>query len=204
MANSAPFEVIAAPVTLWFANVGTAFPALDATPGAGWTKVGSSGSQNYDRGEGVTIEHRQTTVPWRSVGDTGTRKSFRTEEDLIIRLKLVDVTLEQYAIALNNNTVTDTPPGAGTIGTRKIGLSRGTSITTKALLIRSEASPYGADFVSQYEVPMAQQVGSPTVAQGKPGEPSGLNLEFMALVDTSAASADERFGRLIAQDAAAV
>ena len=199
--NSVPYEVIAAPFTLYVAPTGTAFPDVDETPTGDWVKVGTSGPLNYDRGEGVTVEHRQSTSPWRSSGDTGVRKNFRTEEDLIVRLKLVDITLEQYALALNHNSVTDTPAGVGTPGQRKVGLSRGSDIVTKALLIRGEVSPYGESFNSQYEIPLAQQIGSPTVSLSRPGEPAGLNLEFMALVDTTAASEEERFGRLVAQDA---
>lgn len=198
--NSVPYEVIAAPFTLYVAPTGTAFPDVDETPVGDWVKVGTSGALNYDRGEGVTIEHRQSTSPWRSSGDTGVRKNFRTEEDLIVRLKLVDITLEQYALALNHNSVTDTAAGAGTPGSRKIGLSRGSDIVTKALLIRGEVSPYGESFNCQYEIPLAQQIGSPTVSLSRPGEPAGLNLEFMALVDTTAANEEERFGRLVAQD----
>lgn len=202
--NSVPYEVIAAPFTLYVAPTGTAFPDVDSTPGAEWTKVGTSGPLNYDRAEGVTVEHRQSTSPWRSSGDTGVRKNFRVEEDQIVRLKLVDITLEQYALAMNHNTVTTVPAGAGTPGYRKIGLSRGSNIVTKALLVRGNVSPYGEDWNSQYEIPLAQQIGSPSVALSKPGEPAGLNLEFMTLVDTTAASEDERFGRLIAQDDDAV
>jgi hypothetical protein len=201
MLNSVPYEVIAAPYTLYVAPVGTAFPEVDTDPGAAWIKVGTSGPLNYDDAAGVTIEHRQTVVSWRSAGDTGTRKRFRTEEDLAVRMKLVDVTLEQYAHALNYNAVTDVPAGVGTPGYRKIGLSRGTQIVTKALLVRADISPYGEDLKSQYEIPLAQQSGSPTVSLSKKGEPEGLDLEWMALVDTTAASDAERFGRLVAQDA---
>lgn len=203
MSNSAPFEVIAAPFTLYVAAVGTAFPAVDAAPGVGWTKVGTSGPLNYDRAEGVTVEHRQSTSPWRSAGDTGSRKNFPTEEDLIVRLKLVDLTPDQYALALNHNAITTVAAGVGVAGTKAIGLSRGSQIVSKALLIRGDVSPIGDQLAMQYEIPIAQQIGSPQVALSKPGEPAGLNLEFMALVDTSASTPSEYFGRLVIQTAAA-
>lgn len=204
MSNTAPFEVISAPFKVYLAPVATAFPATPAVAPAGtWILVGTSGDLNYDRAEGVTLEHRQSTTPWRSVGDTGSRKIFRTEEDLIIRFKLVDLTLEQYAIALNHNTVTDTAAASGVVGYRTVGLSRGTQIATKAMLIRGAVSPYGADFAMDYQIPMVQQIGSAQVVLAKPGEPAGLNLEFMALVDTGASTEFERFGRLVAQDAVA-
>lgn len=202
--NTVPYEVLAAPYTLYIASVGTTFPDVDETPGVSWFKVGTSGNLNYDDGAGVTIEHPQTIVKWRSVGDAGSRKVFRTEEDLIVRMVVVDMTLEQYALAINNNTVTDTPAGVGTPGTRKLGLSRGFQVSTKALLIKGHESPYGEDWTSQYEIPVAAQAGSPTVTVSKKGQPAALALEWHALVDPNAASEDERFGRLIAQDADAL
>jgi hypothetical protein len=197
--NTVPYEVIAAPYTLWHAPVGTAFPLIDVAPAVAWVKVGTSGNLNYDDGAGVTVEHSQTIVPWRAVGDCGSRKVFRTEEDLKVRLKLVDITLEQYALALNHNTVTTIGKSGSTVGYKKIGLSRGFSVATRALLIRGSVSPYGADWVSQYEIPIAVQTGSPTVIYKK-GEPAGLDLEWMSLVDPNASNAAERFGRLIAQN----
>ena len=38
MENSAPYEVIAAPFTVYAAPVGTAFPQVDEVPGAPWAK----------------------------------------------------------------------------------------------------------------------------------------------------------------------
>jgi len=203
MANTVPYEVIAAPYVVWFAPVATAYPLLNAAPSGSWTKVGTSGELNYDDAAGVTIQHSQTVVKWRAAGDAGSRKAFRTEEDQIIKLKLVDVTLEQYAIALNGNTITTVAAGSGTVGYKKIGLSRGFTVATVALLIRGTASPYGADYIGQYEVPVATQVGNPTVMLTKKGEPAGLDLEWHALVDPSASSAAEYFGRLLFQNAAA-
>jgi hypothetical protein len=193
MPNTVPYEVIAAPYKVYVAPVGTAFPAIDAAPGVSWTLVGSSGDLNYDDATGVIVEHRQTTVPWRALGDAGSRKIFRTEEDLIVKLKLVDITLEQYAHALNANTVTENP------GERVIGLSRGFDVDTRALLVRAAVSPYQAEGNTQYEIPRAAQVGSPTVTKKK-GEPEGLDLEWMALVDPNAATEDVRFGVLRAAD----
>lgn len=201
MPNTAPFEVISAPYIVWTAAVGTAFPALNAAPGAGWTKLGTSGDLNYDDGVGVSIQHSQTTVKWRATGDAGSRKAFRTEEDQIVKVKIVDVTLEQYTMALHGNAPTDVAAGSGTVGYRWIGLSRGFNILTRALLIRGTASPYGETFIGQYQIPIAMQMGNPTVMLTKKGEPQGLDLEWHAMVDPNAATEFERFGRLLYQDA---
>lgn len=198
MPNTVPFEVIAAsPIALYTAVVGATFPTLDEEPDAMvWTKVGLSGDLNYDDGAGVSIEHPQTVSPWRSLGDSGSRKIFRQDEDCKIKVKVVDLRLETYSLALNGNTVTPVAAGAGTVGYKKIGLSRGLSVATQALLIRLLVSPYGADWIGQYEFPRAAQSGSPSVVYLKK-DPAGLELEWMSLVDPNASSADEYFGRLI-------
>ena len=93
--NSLPYEIIAAPFTVWFAPVGTAFPDVEETPPSPWAKVGSSGDLNY-MDDGVTVSHRQTMELFRALGDAGSRKASRPEEDLLIKLNLADLTLEQY------------------------------------------------------------------------------------------------------------
>jgi hypothetical protein len=200
MDNTAPFEIIAAPFTAWLAAEGTAFPDPDEEPGVAWTKLGTSGDLNYTE-DGVTVQHGQTVEKFRSLGSTGPRKAFRTEEEMMVSLTLADVSLEQYRVAMNHNTLTDTAAGAGTPGERKIGLTRGLLVTRKALLVRGP-SPYGDDMAMQYEVPVVIVEGEPELVYRK-GEPAALKIEFSAMEDPNAASTDERFGRLVAQDAEA-
>jgi hypothetical protein len=203
MANSTPYEVIAAPFTVWIGAVGVVFPAVDEAPDSeDWTKLGTSGPLNYDDQTGVVVEPSQTTVPWRALGDAGSRKIFRTEEDFKVRLKLVDCSLEHYRRAVNDNAITTVAAASGVPGTKKIGLSRGFDVATMALLVRGDVSPYMANGVMQYEVPIVAQIGSPTVIFKK-GEPAALDLEWMAMVDPSQ-SAAEYFGRLICQTAVAL
>lgn len=198
--NTRPYEIVAQPFTLWVAAVGSAFPTVDEDPGVAWTKIGTSGDLNYSE-DGVTLNHAQTVEYFRALGSTGARKAFRTEEDLRISLAVADVSLEQYAVAMNYNTVDSDAPGVGTSGTKTLGLSRGLTVAQRALLVRGAdgSSPYGAAWVLQYEVPVAVQVGEPEVVYVK-GEPALLALEFMALEDPDATDEAERFGRLIAQN----
>lgn len=198
--NTSPFEIIAAPYTLYFAATGTTFPDVDTAPSGDWTKVGTYGDLNYGE-EGVTVEHSQDIVEFMALGDAGTRKVFRTKESQKVKIKLFDITLEQYKLALNRNTVTTVAAGSGTPGYKKIGLSRGFQVDTMALLVRGEVSPYGDIWFMQYEIPIAAQTGNPTIIYKK-GEPAGLDLEWTTLVDPSA-SAAERFGRLVVQHATA-
>lgn len=200
--NAAPFEIIAAPFTGWWAPVGEAFPAIDAAPAGNWVKIGTSGDRNYDE-DGVTVAHEQTIEQVRAVGGTGPRKAFRTEEGLIVRFSLMDLTLEQYRLALNSNPVATTAAGSGTAGFKALNAYRGLDISTMALLLRGGVSPYGASFQSQFEIPVCFEGGSPEPAFKK-GEPAGLALEFMVLEDPSASTEAERFGRLKQQHQAAL
>lgn len=203
MSIQAPYEIVAQPFTLWLAPVAEAFPLIDVAPTGNWVKVGTSGDLNYTE-DGVTVTHSQTVEAWRALGSTGPRKAFRTEEELKIAMTLADLTLENYAHALNANTVGTEAPGVGTAGYKKLGLSRGLDLPQVALLVRGVGSPYGPGtsqaWNMQYEVPICVQISEPEVVFVK-GEPAGLSLEFMALEDPSASEAAERFGRLVAQNA---
>jgi len=191
-----PYEIIGAPYTLWLAPVGEAFPLIDAAPAGNWIKVGTNGDRNYSD-DGVTVAHSQSLEKARPVGSTGPVKAWRTEEDLMIRLSLWDMTLEQYAKALNDVEITTTAAGSGTAGFKAMGLSQGQEVTAYALLVRG-ISAYGDGYTGQYEVPRCYQSGNPEPVLTK-GKPAALDLEFTALEDLNASSDAERFGRLVMQ-----
>lgn len=196
--NSTPYEILAPAATVWVSAYGEAFPLIDAAvdddPLTGvWRKLGSLGPLNYDD-SGVKVDQPQEVLAWRSLGDTGVRKVFRQSEDQTISLNVVDLTLEQYRLIMNDNSITTVPPG-GEAGYKKLGLSRGLNIATYGLLVRFP-SPYMADGYAQYEIPLVQQTGKPSVVLARKA-PAMLNVEFMTLVDPNAASDAERFGRLV-------
>lgn len=194
----APHEIVGAPLTLYVADVGASFPALLTTPGGSWTKIGTNGDLNY-MDDGVEFEHPLATKSFRPLGDPGPIKEFIDSEDLIVRVTVVDLKLETYSQALNQNTVTTVAAGVGTAGYKWMGLSRGIILNEFALLIRGlRASPYGDDFVAQYQIPRVVQVGQPKPVYRR-ADPVGLQFEFKALVDPAASTPAERFGRLVQQ-----
>lgn len=199
--NSIPYEVIAAPFSMYTAPVGEAYPLIDAVPGGNWLLLGTSGNLSYME-DGISVEHSEDFTEWMSLGDVGTRKVFRTKESLKIGLTLADITLEQYKHALNGNAITTAAASSGVAGYKKIGLSRGSSVSQFALLLRGP-SPYGDNFTLQYEVPIAFQTGQPEVVFTK-DKPAGLKLQWTAIIDPNAANATERFGRIVAQYQAAL
>lgn len=198
-----PYEIIGAPLTLWVAPLGTAFPTIADAPGVGWTKVGTNGDRSYEQG-GVTVTHRKTYDKVRTAGASGPVKAFLTEEDLMFGLTLLDITLEQYQLALNGNAITTVAPGAGTPGTKKIGLSEDVGRTKEYALLARGLSPYNEALAMQYCVPRCFQSGAPAPVFRKGGTGAGLALQFEAMEDLAAASAQERFGYILAAHLAAL
>lgn len=199
--SSAPYEIIAGPATLYVAPAGTARPDIAThpllAPTDPWVVIGTNGDLNYDE-QGVRLASPQEVVKWKALGDTGSRKAFRVSEDFMVGLKVVDLKLDVWKLALNQNTITDTPAGAEA-GHQKIGLSRGPGVASIAILIRFP-SPYGADLWAQIWMPRAiNEAAVETLFQK--GTPAGLDLEFSSMVWEDASSEEERFGVLEAQDA---
>lgn len=200
--TSAPWEVIAGPAEIYIAAAGTARPTIATYPlpapsSPTWVGLGTNKELNYDE-QGIRIASPQEITKWKSLGDTGSRKAFRVSEDFQFGVKVVDITLEQWAHALNGNTITPTAQAGAAAGSRKIGLSRGPGVVSFALLIRYP-SPYGADLWGQIWVPYAINEGQ-TELMFQKGTPAGLDFLFSAMINPAAASDDERFGVIEDQD----
>lgn len=192
-----PFEVVAAPFTIYVAPVGTAFPAVHAAPAVTWFRLGTSGDKNYHE-DGVVVTHEQEIEVWRALGSTGPRKAWRTEEALMIGFTLVDLSSAQYAKILGDVAVTQTAPAVGVPGSDEFSLLRRHDVKALALLARGDVSPAGDAFKTQYQVPVVFENGSQEVTFQK-GEPGGLECEWMAIED-----ATDGFGKLKIQTAAAL
>ena len=187
MATS-PFEIIAGPADVYLAATGTAFPAVDATPAAAWTKLGRTEG-------GVTVRSTQTVELLMADQYTGAQKAIRTEEGLEIEFEMADLTLAKYAKALNDVTVV---AAAGPPSTKRIRLRLGFDVTKFAFVVRGD-SPYG-DWNLQYEVPLVVQVESPEPSFSREDKAT-LKVKYTAIEDPDAATDADRFGVLRAQDA---
>ncbi len=197
-----PFEIIAAPVTVYQAALGEAFPLIDAAVAGNWSKIGTSGDRNIPE-DGVTVAHSQEIEPFYSIGGTGPQKVFRTREGFICRFTLADLTLEEYSRILNDNSVTDTAAASSVAGIREVDIYRGATVSQVALLIRGTFSAYGDTWNTQFQIPNCFQTGSPEPVFQK-GTPAALAFEFTAIEDPLAATAGDRFGKLVMQDATAL
>lgn len=189
------YEVITGVGTLYSAPVGEAFPTVGTTPAGNWVTLGETSG-------GVKVTFSQKTDIHRTDQRTGPVKATRSEEGILVETKLTQATLENLA-KLMGLTVTDTPAGSGTIGTREMGLHRGATVTEYALLFRgSTQSPYGA-YPAQYELPRGI-FDDAVVAEYTVDKPVLFDVKFVALESLTASTEAERFGKLIVQDAAAL
>jgi hypothetical protein len=192
MANTAPYEIIAGPLDVYFAPTSTPFPGVGVTDaeikdGGTWTYVG------YTEG-GVKVSNPQTIVEIRADQVTGIVKAVRSEEGLDITFDLASLTMENYALALNR--AIEGPTIAA--GQKSVPLYRGGfQVETLALLCRQgHLSPYG-DKALQFEVPACFEAGAPDSAFTKDNK-AVLASIFRAIVDPNRATDDEAFGRVTA------
>lgn len=197
--NGTPYEIIAAPYTVWMAPLGTAFPDVGADPAAAWERIGISGDKSQMEA-GVKVKHDQSLKKIFASGATGPVKVIRDQEDIEVSFEIMDLTLDTYAHALNENAVTGAAAIAGGAAAQKaIGLRMGITVAEMSLLVRGP-SPYGADIAMQYELPRCVQSGKPSPVFAK-GKPAGLALAYTVLEDLNAPTDDARFGYLRARTA---
>ncbi len=178
---ASPYEIVAAPLELYVAPIATPFPLINVAPAVAWVKVGASGTRNYSD-DGVSVTHEQEISDFTPAGATVPRKVWRTGESMAIAVELADVTVEQYAKALNDAIVTTTVAAAGVAGQKSMALFRGDQVKTFALLCRG-LSPVNEAMFSQYEVLIVYQGADSIELTYNKGEPAMLSLEFTALSD---------------------
>lgn len=143
----APHEIVAAPLTVYLADIGTAFPNVDVAPAGDWEILGTEGDRNYDE-EGVTVSHAEEVLDFKPAGSTMPVKRFRTGETLEIKLNLADVSPDMYAKVMNDAAVT--------IGgnDKSFSLFRGDQVNSFAILARG-MSGVDNDLNAQFEIPKA-------------------------------------------------
>jgi len=180
---SAPLEVLAGPFTIWVAPSGTAFTDPSATPSVSWTKVGTTGDQNYSD-NGVTVALSPTYKTFTPAGSTAPTKVWRVTEVLEIEFGLVDMTAAMFAKVMNDASVTTQAATASFGGNSNVPLLQGVDVTLFALMARKTGSAAGDAFNTQFQVPLVYNAGQPKIVS-KLGEPDVLDVKFTALKDPS-------------------
>lgn len=183
--SAIPYEIITGPADVWVAPIGEAFPVVDAAVAGNWFSLGKTEG-------GVQVTHDQAIELIYADQRTGPLKGIRTREGLMVETNFAEVTLERYAKALNDATVTS---AAGPPATKTIKPYQGVDVTVFTLLVRGP-SPY-TDGNLQYQVPYVIQVESPEISFTK-DDKSVLTVQWGALEDPDAALAEDRFGSIVA------
>ena len=187
----APFEIVAGPATVYIGPIGEAFPVIDLDPpGGNWTDIGRTEG-------GVTVAVNQTANLIRADQATGPLKAIRSEEEVRISFSFADLTVENFARAINDNTVTDTAAASMVAGHRAVFLFQTDVVAQVAMLIRGP-SPYRNAFL-QFELPVVSQIGNPEASFTK-DDKAILAVEYVSLEDQAASTPAERFGTLRAED----
>jgi hypothetical protein len=172
-------EVIAAPYTAWVAAPGTEFPKIGMPEGefaTGWTKVGTSGNKNYSEA-GVTVTHTQTQGQFVSAGGITPRKKWRTDEGMQVAFDLVDLSVAQYALIMDNATVTTV---TGAEANKSFQMKRGIKVHFYALLLRG-VSTQNESKEGQFEISTCCQMANPAPKFALKGGPAMLALQWDVL-----------------------
>ena len=170
----APHEVIAAPLSVYLADVGTTFPDVgepQASFPVGWTLLGTEGDRNYTD-DGVTVAHSEEVFDFTPAGSTMPVKRFRTAESFMLSLSLADLSPTMYALAMNDATVTD--PGDHKL----FSLFRGDQVNAFAVIARGDSSINNA-LIMQYEFSRAFVSVNGDITFNK-GEVAALPVEILA------------------------
>ena len=177
----APHEIVASPLTLFLAPVGTAFPAIDdteATFDPAWIKLGTEGDNNYDD-DGVSLSHNEETSDFTPAGSTMPVKRFRTGEEHMLSLNLVDVSPEQYAMVMNDAAITTIAAASSVAGEKRFSVYRGDQVNSYAVVARGMSS-VDNDLNAQFEVSKAFVSVNGDVSFKK-GEPAALPVEVLCV-----------------------
>ena len=191
----APFEMVSGPIQVWTAAEATAAPELSAAPPAAWTLLGTNGQRSMSE-DGVTVEFSETIEAQRSLGSTAIQKLFRTEEEVMITVALLDVSAETFAIAMSGLAITISAAATSKAGFRAVDLLRGFDVLNLAFLARG-FSPYADAMSAQFWIPKGYASFSGGLQYQK-GEAAMIELEIMAIEDTTSG-----YGVYQAQDTAA-
>lgn len=181
MSFEEPFSQLTGVLNVYLAPAGTTEPDVDETPSGSWVRLGDTDGDQ-------SVQHSGALTYFRDNHHQNPRKAVRPEEDLIIKVTLVDLTLESYAKIMH--ATTNVTSVSGPPATKKMALARGFTPSEYAVTLRGAAlSPYGS-YPGQYYIPRAVIDGEPELTWAKDGRP-GIEVVIHALEDTDQAAGDE-------------
>lgn len=191
MGSGSPFEQLTGPCKVWVAPYGEPVPEINITPAGQWQLLGATDGDQK-------LKHGAKTQMWGDNDHQGKIKVVRTEEDIDLKFKIVDIPLENYAMVISSVSrivtgVTTTVP----VPYKKLPLKRGPVLFEYAVLFRGNtASPYGL-YPGMYVLPRCVNVSEPETTWGK-NQRVSLECGFQVLEDDAQAE-DDMLGWLVVQ-----
>lgn len=167
-------DLYVGPADVYAAPVGTAFPALDAAPGASWVLLGTQGSRNISE-DGVIVRRNVDTSLIMALGTTMPRKAAVTSAGVEVEFTIMDQTAEQLAFAFGAlpEDVVSVGAGAGTIGYDTLDIPTAPVPVERAILVRWTDPTSGP---CQFEIKRAIQMGSAEMTFSKEDALSATHL----------------------------
>ena len=169
-------KIINGPLSLYWAPVGETFPAIGASPAGNWALIGSSGAHHYHE-DGVVVKPEKSISYFRSLASGYPIKAFITEADVIVTVRMVDFTLAQLRLALNQNAITS--DSGFDYGELDVGLD----VNEIALLVRGTGkSPMSSGNNMQFNLNRVVEENSQEWSFVK-GDPVVSELVFRVIYD---------------------
>ena len=188
MAANTPFSQLTGALKVYLALYGETIPDVDALPGGNWVEFGATdGDQSFKHSGKVTF--------FKDNDHQGNVTGVRSEEDPTVKLKVVDLTLENWAKIISGTS--KLVNGTTTLGsaTRKLPVKRGAALVEYAMLLKGDTiSPYGL-YPGMFVIPRLVFSSEPEIKFGKNLRGS-LDVEGHVMEDDAQAE-DDKLGWLI-------
>lgn len=156
---SEPNQVVFGPAEFWIAPVGTTFPEIDAAPLSPWIKIGVAGSKDVTE-DGITVRGAVTDARFRGLAGTTIRKISMVSRDFEVMFKQADLSAEALAAAFGiaDDDIEDDETSGGT-NIKRVTLPTSPKPFARAAILRCDQSAAGDEFVTQFNIFCANQVG---------------------------------------------
>ena len=179
--------MVSAPLDLYIADVGTGAPELSQPPPPPWMSLGRRGRTSIGE-DGVSIDFTETIEAQRDLTTSTVTQLFRSDQDLLLKFSLMDLTVATFAELLGIQTPNVVAAGTGTAGyiessLLRPGMGDDFDVRLRSYLVRTD-SPYGDDMNAQFWIPRAYTSLSGSLVFEK-GHAVELECEVLSVRDTT-------------------
>lgn len=154
--------IVVGPAEVWVADPGTAFPDIQAAPGAGWTLIGTDGALNYGE-SGVILRNEITEGQIQVLGSALARKRVISQRTFNVEFLLLDLSAEEMALAYGTDPadISTVAAGAGVAGEKSFAIDFSVVPLERAILVRvAQSASMGRLGNTDWRIARANYIGS--------------------------------------------